>query len=316
MVGRLRRVALREVWQDEARHFTPWLKDNLAVLNEALGLRLTNAQAEHSTGNFSVDLLAQDESGGAVAIENQLGRSDHDHLGKLLTYLSAVEAHAAIWIVAEPRAEHIKAIGWLNEAGLADFYMVRVDAVRIDESPAAPLLTLITGPTSDAKAAGQVRKKVAENVKRQWDQTSFFEELDRRGLAEYESVPRHIMQWARERGLREWWGRGATQGSFTVVLDAGGESYQILALWPSGTAEVQFQYMDRGILKTNPNVVTRLRDDLGGIPGVRFPAVARRPGIPYRLLANEEAVERFCAAFDQVLRAVRQAGSVDEGLRE
>lgn len=162
MVSRLRRVALREVWPREAADFTPWLRDNIDVLNDALGLSLSGAEREQSTGNFSVDLVAEDQSGHGVAIENQLEPSDHDHLGKVLTYLSAIDAKTAIWIVSEPRPEHVKAIAWLNEAGLARFYMVKVEAVRIDESPPAPLLTLIVGPSEEVIKAGETKKELSE----------------------------------------------------------------------------------------------------------------------------------------------------------
>jgi RecB family endonuclease NucS len=123
-VGRLRRVPLREVWPHEALDFTVWLQDNLEVLNEHLDTPLANAEREQAAGAFSVDLVAEDDDGRAVVIENQLERSNHDHLGKLLTYLAAYEASTAIWIVAEPRAEHVKAVAWLNDSSQANVYRV------------------------------------------------------------------------------------------------------------------------------------------------------------------------------------------------
>jgi hypothetical protein len=88
----------------------------LDVLNDCIDLTLSNAEAEATAGDFSVDLVAEDESGNKVIIENQLEKSNHDHLGKLITYLVAIEARAAIWIVSEPRPEHVSAITWLNES--------------------------------------------------------------------------------------------------------------------------------------------------------------------------------------------------------
>lgn len=81
-----------------------------------------------------MDIVAEDENKNAVISENQLERSDHDHLGKLLTYLVAVEAKTAVWLVADPRPGHVSTITWLNESSTADFYLVRVEAVRIGES--------------------------------------------------------------------------------------------------------------------------------------------------------------------------------------
>jgi RecB family endonuclease NucS len=91
-IGKIRRVALREVWRHEALDFTTWLELNADVLSDALGVTIDNVERERSAGSFSVDLVGEDESGHAVVIENQLERSDHDHLGKLITYLAAFEA--------------------------------------------------------------------------------------------------------------------------------------------------------------------------------------------------------------------------------
>ena len=154
-IGKLQRVALREVWKHEAYDFTKWLQENIDVLNTTVGLNLVNVDREQAAGSFSIDLVAEDEGGGTVIIENQLEKSNHDHLGKLITYLTAMSARAAIWIVAEPRPEHVAAIAWLNESTGADFFLVKVEAVRIGTSPAAPLLTLIVGPSKETSVRTQ-----------------------------------------------------------------------------------------------------------------------------------------------------------------
>ncbi|NIN67526.1 MAG: DUF4268 domain-containing protein, partial [Anaerolineae bacterium] len=146
MIGKLQRVPLRDVWKHEALDFTKWLEDNPDVLSEAMDVQLSNIEREKSAGTFNVDLVAEDDSGDPVIIENQLAKSDHDHLGKLLTYLAAIEAKAAVWIVADPRPEHVKAIAWLNDSSSADFYLLKVEAVKIGDSDPAPLLTRIVGP--------------------------------------------------------------------------------------------------------------------------------------------------------------------------
>lgn len=127
MIGKIERVPLREVWRHEARDFTAWLQENLDVLNDLLDFTLVSAEREQSTGNFNVDLVAEDKGGNTVIIENQLAKSDHDHLGKVITYLAAVETKRAIWIVADPRPEHVGAITWLNESSSASFYLVKVE---------------------------------------------------------------------------------------------------------------------------------------------------------------------------------------------
>lgn len=172
-IGKLERVSLREVWEHEAYDFTQWLQENIDVLNTALDLNLVNVDREQAAGSFSIDLVAEDEGGGTVIIENQLEKSNHDHLGKLITYLTGMSAKAAIWIVSEPRPEHVAAIAWLNESSSAAFYMVKVEAVRIADSPAAPLFTLIVGPSEETKNVGQAKKEIAERYgirKRWWTQ--------------------------------------------------------------------------------------------------------------------------------------------------
>lgn len=173
MIGRLQRVPLREVWQHEALDFTTWLERNLDVLNDALDITLSGGEREQSAGAFSVDLVAEDEAGNPVVIENQFGKSDHDHLGKLITYLTAIEAKTAVWIVSDPRPEHVGAVSWLNESSRAAFYLLKIEAVRIGDSPPAPLVTLIVGPSEESREAGRTKKDLAERYvirKRFWTQ--------------------------------------------------------------------------------------------------------------------------------------------------
>jgi hypothetical protein len=169
-IGKLQRVPLREVWKHEAHDFTQWLQENIDTLNTALDLSLVNVEREQDAGDFNIDLVAEDAGGQTVVIENQLEKSDHDHLGKLITYVTAMSAHAAIWIVSHPRPEHVAAVAWLNESSSVSFYMVKVEAVRIGESPAAPLFTVIVGPSDIAKDAGQTKREIAERyiIRKQW----------------------------------------------------------------------------------------------------------------------------------------------------
>ena len=157
MIGRLQRVGLREVWDHEARDFTPWLEDNIDVLNDVIDLSLSIVAREQEAGDFSVDLVAEDESGNSVIIENQFGQSDHDHLGKLITYLTEIGANVAIWIVETPRPEHIRAISRLNESCLASFYLLKLEAVRIGDSSPAPLITLIAGSSAESPDDRHIR---------------------------------------------------------------------------------------------------------------------------------------------------------------
>ncbi|MCK4788365.1 MAG: DUF4268 domain-containing protein [Desulfobacteraceae bacterium] len=173
MIGKIERLPLREVWKNEALDFTTWLEENIDILNENLDLNLSTAEREKSAGAFSVDLVAEDDKGNSVVIENQLEKSNHDHLGKLITYLTAIGAKTAIWIVADPRPEHVNAISWLNESSSASFYLIKVEAVRIGDSEPAPLLTLIVGPSEEATVVGKKKKEMAERYiirKKFWTQ--------------------------------------------------------------------------------------------------------------------------------------------------
>ena len=162
MIKKIKRVPLRDVWRHETLDFTKWLQENMDVLNEVVGLSLSSAERERSAGDFNVDLVAEDAAGNPVIIENQLERSNHDHLGKLLTYLVAIGAKAAIWIVADPRPEHVNAITWLNESSAAAFYLLKIEGIKIGDSPPAPLLTLIVGPSEESRELGETKKELAE----------------------------------------------------------------------------------------------------------------------------------------------------------
>ena len=167
-IGKLKKVPLREVWQHEAADFTTWLEENYEVLNDVLDFTLTGWEREQPVGDFSVDLVGEDEDGNTVVIENQLEPSNHRHLGQLLTYLAMLDAKAAVWIVAQARSEHAKVIGWLNEATTTPFYLIQLEAVQIEKSEPAPLLTKIVGPSEATRAAGSTKRSRSERHERRY----------------------------------------------------------------------------------------------------------------------------------------------------
>lgn len=176
MIGKLAPVGLREVWSKEAKDFTTWLLDNGDILADQIGIELTVLEREKSVGTFSVDLMGEDKNGHPIIIENQLGKTDHDHLGKVLTYLSNLNAKTAIWITSDPRPEHINAINYLNGVVPKDtnFYLVRVQAFRIGDSEPAPLFTVVAGPSPEIRDLGDKKKDLAEREQKRFD---FFKQL-------------------------------------------------------------------------------------------------------------------------------------------
>jgi hypothetical protein len=194
-IGKLQRVPLRQVWPHEALDFTHWLHENIEVLNEVIGLGLTSVEKEQSAGDFQVDILAEDESGNPVIIENQLEKSDHDHLGKVITYLTALDAKTAIWIVSEPRPEHINAITWLNESPSASFYLLQVEAVQIGDSLPAPLLTLIVGPSEESREIGQKKKEWAERERLRYQFWSQLLDLAREKTSLHANISPNRHNW-------------------------------------------------------------------------------------------------------------------------
>ena len=146
---------MRDIWPHEAQDFTKWLAkpENLSLLSNAIGIELKEAETEHSVGSFSLDIIAKDADENTVIIENQLEDTNHDHLGKLLTYAAGTDASLAVWVVKQAREEHQKAIEWLNghtDMGIG-FFLVEVFAVKIGDSLPAPLFTVVEMPNDWAK---------------------------------------------------------------------------------------------------------------------------------------------------------------------
>lgn len=157
-LGRLEEVNVRELWIHEQYDFSNWLakEENIELLNEVLGLTLVDIEKEVFVGAYRCDLVAKDETSGQnVIIENQLEASNHDHLGKIVTYASGLDANVIVWIVKEAREEHRSAIEWLNNNTNKNlnFFLIEIHAYRIGNSLYAPKFEIVEKPNDFIKNA-------------------------------------------------------------------------------------------------------------------------------------------------------------------
>jgi hypothetical protein len=154
--GKLQRVDLRTAWKTEAGGFTPWLanEENITLLGETLGLDLEVEAQEKGVGPFRADILCKDTATGHwVLIENQLERTDHGHLGQLLTYAAGLQAVTIVWIAQQFTDEHRATLDWLNEITNEDFsfFGLEIELWRIGSSPIAPKFNIVSKPNDWTK---------------------------------------------------------------------------------------------------------------------------------------------------------------------
>lgn len=170
-LSNLKQVELRDVWKNEAADFTKWLsrEENMDLLGKVIGgIELRCKDVEASVGDFNLDILAEDiNTGEIIAIENQLERTDHDHLGKLITYTAGYDASMVIWIVKESREEHIKAIQWLNDKTSDDikFFLLEIQVWQIDDSNPAPRFQVVESPNNWSKQLKTIKRVEKEATK-------------------------------------------------------------------------------------------------------------------------------------------------------
>ena len=174
-LGVLKEVDVRNLWAHEQYDFSEWLskEQNIGYLNEILGLTLVDINKEVYVGAYRCDLVAKDETSDiTIIIENQLECSNHEHLGKIITYASGLNAKVIVWIVKEAREEHRSAIEWLNNITDSDinFFLIEIHAYQIGNSNPAPKFEIIEEPngfrknTKGRSTANDMNKSQSERL--------------------------------------------------------------------------------------------------------------------------------------------------------
>jgi hypothetical protein len=223
LLAKLERIPLRKAWAHEAGEFTPWLAqdDNLQMLAEALGLsELELVATEHPVGDFKVDILCTDGDG-KVIIENQLERTNHGHLGQILTYAAGVGARKVVWLAESFRPEHVAALEFLNQNTTEelDFFAVEVELWKIADSPMAPSFNVVVKPNDWSKTGREGARVAAAASPTKQLQHRFW-----MGLTEYSTTHRAHFRLQTPKA-RHWHvatlGRSGFILSFTVSTRGG-----------------------------------------------------------------------------------------------
>lgn len=186
-IAKLKKVDVRELWQHEDEHFTPWLAkdDNIKQLSEVVEIELEVIEQEKNVGPFRADILCKSTlDDHYVIIENQLEKTDHKHLGQIITYAAGLDAVTAIWIAKEFTEEHRATLDWLNRITdeQFNFFGIEIEAYRIGDSAPAPLFQLVSKPNEwsrtvkSAALAQDLTETKAINLEYWTSMKKYFEE--------------------------------------------------------------------------------------------------------------------------------------------
>ena len=235
---------LRTVWPHEALDFTRWLAEdeNMSLLSDAIGLDLTAEETESDVGNFSADILATETgSDRKVIIENQLEDTNHDHLGKIITYASGKNAEVVIWIVKRARDEHRQAVEWLNQHTdeKIGFFLLEIELWKIDDSSPAPKFNVVERPNDWAKeikaSEGMSETKQLQlHFWKAFNEYAFMQEDFRKLFSQRKAQPQH------------WYDLGVKKAHSYIQLSVNTQKKMIVAsIYVNDDKELYNKYLER-----------------------------------------------------------------------
>lgn len=172
-----KQISPRKMWANEQYDFTPWLVEHIEELGEKIGMELEVVGREVSVGPYSADILAKETStNNYVVIENQLEKTNHDHLGKSITYASALNAKTIVWIATDFTEEHKKAFDWLNDNTNEElaFWAIQLELWQISEDTASMRFNIVCTPSSNVKTIKSKTNSESETTQKQLEYWTMF----------------------------------------------------------------------------------------------------------------------------------------------
>lgn len=233
---------IRKIWSHEEKHLSPWIADNIESLNDILNLQIEIEGREEFVHNFRIDLTGTENTTQMpVVIENQFGPSDHDHLGKLITYSAAKEAGIMIWIASEIQLAHRAALEWLNNKSPTEmtFYGIELEVFKIDNSLPAPNFRIVAGPPP------YKRKMIPDQMSpKNKKYLNFFNELRN-------NIIKRKPNFTKAKAMpQSWWSLSIGKSGFSVAV----------AFTIDGNFRVEL-YIDTGTKENNDIAFSKLKEN-------------------------------------------------------